>query len=53
MINRAMEYGIIVEISVPVPVSLQYFSVIVRTIPKNGIKGEMILVDESPILYAN
>ena len=51
-INKATEYGSIVDIIVPIPDFLSYFSANETIKAKYVISGDIIFVVESPILYA-
>lgn len=50
--KKAIEYGNIAEMIVPSPEFLSYFFAKTIMIGRYGISGEMILVIESPTLYA-
>lgn len=52
-INIATEYGIINDNRVPTPASSSYSFIYARMIGKYVNSGEIIFVDESPILYKN
>ena len=51
-IKKAIEYGNIMAINVPIPVPLTYFWQYTTTSGKYGISGVMILELESPTRYA-